>query len=65
MAAVTRTLAGRRLLLAVWLAAGLGPVVSQTLGPAWGYHVHDVGLGLGDLVRDVAGEEAAWATAHH
>jgi hypothetical protein len=57
---------------ATWLQvsdiAGPGdtrPVVSETLGPAWGYHVDDVGLALGDLVRDVAGQEAAWATAHH
>ena len=57
---------------ATWLQvsdiAGPGdtrPVVSETLGPAWGYHVDDVGLALGDLVRDVAGEEAAWARTHH
>jgi hypothetical protein len=57
---------------ATWLQvsdiAGPGdtrPVVSEVLGPAWGYHVDDVGLALGDLVRDVAGEEAAWTAAHH
>jgi hypothetical protein len=57
---------------ATWLQvtdiAGPGdtrPVVSETLGPAWGYHVDDVGLALGNLVRDVAGEEAAWARTHH
>jgi Protein of unknown function (DUF3089) len=41
------------------------PEVAQALGPAWGYHVDDVGLTLGNLVRDVAGEEAAWTAAHH
>jgi hypothetical protein len=33
-------------------------------GTAVGYHVDDVGLALGDLVRDVAAEEAARATSH-
>jgi hypothetical protein len=36
------------------------PTVSATLGPAWGYHLQDVNLALGDLVADVAGEEAAY-----
>ena len=29
-------------------------------GPAWGYHGYEYGLTLGNLLRDVAGEEAAW-----
>jgi hypothetical protein len=36
------------------------PTVSATLGPNWGYHLQDVNLALGDLVADVAGEEAAY-----
>ena len=37
------------------------PVVadSPALGPGWGYHLEDVNLALGDLVADVAREEAA------
>jgi hypothetical protein len=35
------------------------PVVKATLGPDWGYHEDDVNLALGDLVADVASEEAA------
>jgi len=29
-------------------------------GPAWGYHSYEYGLTLGNLLQDVAGEEAAW-----
>lgn len=39
------------------------PVVSEEDGPTWGYHADDVNLALGNLVRDVAGEEAAWSAA--
>jgi hypothetical protein len=28
-------------------------------GPAWGYHGYEYGLALGNLLHDVAGEEAA------
>jgi hypothetical protein len=38
------------------------PKVTPTLGPLWGYHVYDVNLALGDLVYDVAAQEAAY---HH
>jgi hypothetical protein len=40
------------------------PVVQPTLGPTWGLHIDDVNLPLGNLVADVAGEEAAWTAAH-
>jgi hypothetical protein len=40
------------------------PVVKETSGPTWGYHLDDINLCLGNLIRDVAGEEAAWVTAH-
>ncbi len=36
------------------------PTVQPTLGPAWGYHLDDVNLALGNLVVDVARQEAAY-----
>jgi hypothetical protein len=30
------------------------------IGPAWGYHGYEYGLTLGNLLQDIAGEEAAW-----
>jgi hypothetical protein len=33
-------------------------------GPAWGYHGYEYGLTLGNLLRDVASEEAAWESRH-
>jgi hypothetical protein len=35
------------------------PTVTASLGLNWGYHLDDVNLALGDLVHDVAMEEAA------
>jgi Protein of unknown function (DUF3089) len=35
------------------------PEVKASLGPAWGYHLSDVNLALGNLVADVAREEGA------
>jgi hypothetical protein len=40
-------------------------VVTEQLGPNWGYHVDDVNLALGNLVPDVAAAEASWWHAHH
>jgi hypothetical protein len=40
------------------------PVVAPTLGPTWGLHEDDVNLALGDLVQDVAAQEATYS-AHH
>ncbi len=37
------------------------PVVSEPLGPAWGYHLDDVNLALGNLVHDVAAAETTYA----
>lgn len=34
------------------------PLVTETDGPEWGFHVADVNLGLGDLVPDVAAAES-------
>jgi hypothetical protein len=36
------------------------PTVTALLGPDWGYHVDDVNLALGNLVADVAREEASY-----
>ena len=36
------------------------PIVTASLGPDWGYHAEDVNLALGNLVGDVAQEEAAY-----
>jgi hypothetical protein len=36
------------------------PLVAATLGPTWGYHLDDVNLALGNLVSDVAQEEATY-----
>lgn len=40
------------------------PVVTETLGPDWGYHANDINLTLGNLVHDVHDEEAAWLEQH-
>lgn len=40
------------------------PVVTQSQGPAWGYHADDVNLALGDLVQDVRAAESAYASGH-
>jgi len=53
---------------ATWLKVGAQdvagrPVVTEQLGPAWGYHLDDVNLALGNLLHDVKAEEGAY-TAH-
>ena len=47
------------------------PVVNEDIvggtddtGPAWGYHGYEYGLVPGNLLQDVAGEEAAWQSRH-
>jgi hypothetical protein len=40
------------------------PVVSETLGAVWGYHLYDINLALGNLVGDVAAAEAAYPGQH-
>jgi hypothetical protein len=40
------------------------PTVAEDGGPAFGYHLWDLGLAQGDLVRDVAAAEAGWARRH-
>jgi Protein of unknown function (DUF3089) len=55
---------------ATWLqvtdVAGTGddrPVVTETLGPTWGYHLDDINLALENLVNDIRLQENAY-TAH-
>jgi Protein of unknown function (DUF3089) len=33
-------------------------------GAAWGYHGYEYGLAIGNLLQDIAGEEAAWGSRH-
>ena len=48
------------------------PVVNEDIvgnygggtGPAWGYHGYEYAITLGNLLRDVAGQEAAWGSRH-
>jgi hypothetical protein len=40
------------------------PVVTESLGPTWGYHADDLALSMGNLLQDVTGEETAWSAAH-
>jgi Protein of unknown function (DUF3089) len=40
------------------------PTVTEDGGPLFGYHVWDMGLAEGDLLRDVAAAEATWAGDH-
>ncbi len=40
------------------------PVVTEALGPAWGYHLDDINLALGNLVSDVTAAEAAFQRHH-
>jgi len=41
------------------------PRLTESAGPAWGFHTADVNVALGDLVDDVARAEAAYQRAHH
>jgi len=36
------------------------PVVTEILGPDWGYHEDDTNLALADLIADAAAAEATW-----
>ena len=38
-------------------------MVSERLGPTWGYHLDDVNLALGNLVDDVRRQVAAYRAA--
>ncbi len=36
------------------------PVLKETLGPTWGYHLYDVNIAYGDLVDLASSEAGAW-----
>jgi hypothetical protein len=40
------------------------PTVTEDLGPAWGYHLYDLGLAQDNLVSDVAAAEVTWTRDH-
>jgi len=40
------------------------PTVTESDGPAWGYHVWDLGLAQDNLVSDVAAAETTWTRDH-
>jgi hypothetical protein len=46
------------------LDGGPPPTVTEDLGPAWGYHVWDLGLAEDNLVSDVAAAEMTWTQDH-
>jgi hypothetical protein len=45
-------------------AGDIRPVVTETLGPTWGYHLDDISLAVGNLVSDVALEEQSYTARH-
>ncbi|MDA8357103.1 MAG: DUF3089 domain-containing protein [Actinomycetota bacterium] len=47
------------------LATDGRPVVTETLGPAWGYHLDDINLALGNLVDDVSAAESIYRNGEH
>lgn len=54
---------------ASWLQVSHGapdarPVVGEPLGAAWGYHLDDVNLALGNLTADVRAAERTYTRAH-
>jgi Protein of unknown function (DUF3089) len=54
---------------ATWLQVGTltpagRPVIGESLGPVWGFHLDDVNLALGDLVNDVQAQERAFTSSH-
>ena len=53
---------------ATWLQVSTGtpagrPVVTEPLGPTWGFHLDDLNLALGDLVNDVQAQEHAFTSS--
>jgi len=40
------------------------PVVTESLGPRWGYHLEDINLTLGNVLNDVAVQERAYTATH-
>jgi hypothetical protein len=42
------------------LSTGGRPVITESLGPTWGFHVGDINLALGNLVNDVKAAERSY-----
>jgi hypothetical protein len=42
----------------------LSGLAGADTGPAWGYHGYEYSLTLGNLLQDVAAQEAAWQSRH-
>lgn len=59
-----RTVGGATWLQVSHIGGGSRPVVSEILGPDFGYHPFDINLALGNLITDVTREEAAYTAAH-
>jgi hypothetical protein len=47
------------------LSGDLRPLVQVEPNAGWGYHLEDVNLTLGNLVKDVSSEEAAYSSHRH
>ncbi|MDA8381131.1 MAG: DUF3089 domain-containing protein [Actinomycetota bacterium] len=60
--ATCRSEGGATWLQVATLAPAGRPVVTQSLGPAWGYHLDDINLALGNLVEDVRAAEVTYAS---
>lgn len=45
-------------------AIGGRPIVTESLGPLWGFHLDDINLPLGNLVHDTGLAEATYARRH-
>jgi hypothetical protein len=46
------------------ITVDIRPQLTEALGPAWGYHLVDINLALGNLIADVRGEETAYRAQH-
>lgn len=62
--AACRSAGGATWLQVNTLARAGRPVASEPLGPAWGYHLDDINLALGNLVADVKAEEVTYTGDH-
>ncbi len=60
--ATCRSEGGATWLQVATLAPAGRPVVTQSLGPAWGYRLDDINLALGNLVEDVRAAEVTYAS---
>ena len=47
------------------MACDTRPKATEPLGPAWGYHLLDVNIALGNLVDLVRQQSQAWTAKHN